>query len=63
MKNERKYTLKQIEEIAEAHDFSLMTTDERNPQITVSIAEDADPFGIFTQLKDSPKFKFKLYYA
>jgi len=60
---QRLYTLKQIQEIAEVHDFSLMTTDEKNPQITVSVAEDADPFGIFTQVTGSSKFKFKLYFA
>lgn len=59
----RLYTLKQIEAIAEAHEFSLMTTDERNPQIVVSIAEDADPFGVFTQSGSGNKFAFTLYFA
>jgi hypothetical protein len=58
----RLYTLKQIEAIAELNNFSLMTTDERMPQITVSVDEEADPFGVFSHSGSGNKFKFTLYF-
>lgn len=68
----RLYSLEQIQDISQNHNLSLMTMSEGRwmnvPKLTVSVAEDADPFGVFTAVGKNPrldqkqKFTFTLYY-